>query len=293
VFQILSQLLEFRNDVSPPYTAIFPALLSPALWDNHGNVPAIIRLLTAYFCKGASSAMTVEQLDGVMGVFQKLNASKKLDHHGFALLMAVVEFLPYDKLSKYLITMLRLIFSRLSPTSRTTKYTKSLLVFLSFFVHKHGLGNLLGNMDQVQPGVFAMILEKVWIPGMSSCISVADRRAVVVGVTKMVLESPEFLQDNYLQFWVPLVSGMVQMIEAPSVQVVEETEVDLSDKAFSTSFVKLSFAPPPARDAFAQVANPQKAFVEALQQKSNQPPFNTCLGNLPEKVKNALGKWSQ
>jgi len=124
VFQILAQLLEIRTDLSEAYIAIFPSLLSSALWDNHGNVPAIIRLLKAYLTKGAQIVVTGDRLVGLLGVFQKLNASRKLDHYGFELLTTVVEYIPMTTLQTYMADMLKVIFTRLQPERRTEKYTR-------------------------------------------------------------------------------------------------------------------------------------------------------------------------
>ena len=47
-------LLEYRPDgLGEAYTALFPHLLTPALWQSTGNVPALVRLLKAYLNKAA------------------------------------------------------------------------------------------------------------------------------------------------------------------------------------------------------------------------------------------------
>ena len=54
VFQVLALMLEMHaeNAVSPPYLALFPHLLLPALWSRDGNIPPLIRLLQAYVSRG-------------------------------------------------------------------------------------------------------------------------------------------------------------------------------------------------------------------------------------------------
>jgi exportin-2 (importin alpha re-exporter) len=80
VFQILAQLLSVRPGVqtglSVPYRALFPPLLSPVLWEKKGNVPALTDLFRAYVMKGMSEIVSGNHLPGVLGVFQKLLASK-------------------------------------------------------------------------------------------------------------------------------------------------------------------------------------------------------------------------
>lgn len=46
VFQILAMLVEMRPSPLPPaYMAVFPALISPTLWERPANVPPLVRLL--------------------------------------------------------------------------------------------------------------------------------------------------------------------------------------------------------------------------------------------------------
>ena len=80
VFQILAQLLSARpgkqSGLSAPYRALFPPLLSPMLWERSGNVPALTDLFRAYVVKGMAEIVSGNHLNGVLGVFQKLLASK-------------------------------------------------------------------------------------------------------------------------------------------------------------------------------------------------------------------------
>lgn len=78
VFQLLAQLLAARRatGLSPSYKALFPPLLSPALWERRGNVPALTDLFRAYITKGFAEIIAENHLTGVLGVFQKLLSSK-------------------------------------------------------------------------------------------------------------------------------------------------------------------------------------------------------------------------
>jgi CAS/CSE protein, C-terminus len=53
-------------------------------------------------------------LESILGVFQKLLASKAHDHEGFAILNTLLEYLPLETLSKYLPTIWGLLFNRLA-----------------------------------------------------------------------------------------------------------------------------------------------------------------------------------
>lgn len=82
VFQILAQLLSFRSKgmgLSDAYKSLLPPLLSPALYDRKGNVPALTELLVSYVQQGIKEIIAARQLDGMLGVFQKLLATKVWD----------------------------------------------------------------------------------------------------------------------------------------------------------------------------------------------------------------------
>ena len=49
-------------------------------------------------------------------------------------------------------------------SNKTVKYVRFMTHFMSLFVVKHGVPLLTQSMDQCQPGVFAVVLEKIWCP---------------------------------------------------------------------------------------------------------------------------------
>lgn len=97
VFQMLSLLLDVRDlsaAVPEPYWALFPCLLSPTLWDRSGNVTPLIKLISAFIRRGSSQIASMNKLSAVLGVFQKMIASKANDHEGFFLLQTLFQFYP-------------------------------------------------------------------------------------------------------------------------------------------------------------------------------------------------------
>ncbi len=77
IFQLFAQLLEIRPaPISAPYMSLFPFLLMPALWESNANVSPLVRLLQAYLEKGIESTISADQLQGMLGIFQKLISSK-------------------------------------------------------------------------------------------------------------------------------------------------------------------------------------------------------------------------
>lgn len=188
--------------------------------------------------------MAGKHLEGVLGVFQKLLASRAHDHEGFFVLNSLMEFLPLDVFRGYLPTIWTLLFRRRAssvyltsllclpcasqlhvstaaeqrghmegilcirltvqhgkgkstlekPCSKpaglitvshrqtlivnsvfalhrlesapTAKYSRGLVVFIAFFMCKHGGPAVLDSIDalQPQPPLSTMILDSVWAP---------------------------------------------------------------------------------------------------------------------------------
>ncbi|XRB01695.1 exportin-2 [Pycnococcus provasolii] len=188
IFQIMALLLEAQEPVrggvatsggadsgavtsSIPevYLTLFPVLLSPLLWERRGNVPALVRLLEAYLTRGVLDKASA-QLQGVLGVFQKLVANKAHDHEGFYILNAVTASLDLATFQPYVSTILTLLFSRLQ-TSSTLKFSKYFVVYFSLFSLRFGPEAIVASIEAVQAGVFGNLLQGVLVPTATSHVS--------------------------------------------------------------------------------------------------------------------------
>lgn len=94
LFQILALLLELRTtqDIPEAYLALFPCLLSSVLFERQANIHPLNRLLRAFISHGAHHIVAQDKTNGLLGVFQKLIASKANDHEGFLLLQSIIEY---------------------------------------------------------------------------------------------------------------------------------------------------------------------------------------------------------
>lgn len=91
IFQILAQLLEScPTDVSDNYKALLGPLLAAPLWETRGNIPACTRLLSALIPKAAKVIVAENQLEPVLGIFQRLLGSKKSELMAFDVLDAII-----------------------------------------------------------------------------------------------------------------------------------------------------------------------------------------------------------
>lgn len=96
IFQILAQLLELHSTDKLPqeYQALLQPLLSAQLWEQRGNVPALTRIWKALLVRGGPIIAAGGQVQGLLGIFQRLVGSKTGDVFAFELVGAMYEFLP-------------------------------------------------------------------------------------------------------------------------------------------------------------------------------------------------------
>lgn len=93
VFQVLAQLLESSpsETISDNYKALLVPLLNPPLWETRGNIPACTRLLSAVIPRASQAIVAENQLEPVLGIFQKLLSSKKSELYAFDILDSIVK----------------------------------------------------------------------------------------------------------------------------------------------------------------------------------------------------------
>jgi exportin-2 (importin alpha re-exporter) len=93
VFQLFAALLEARphGPLSEFYKALVAPVLMPALWESRGNVPALARLLSSIIPRSAADIVANNQVEPILGIFQKLMSGKtRTELYGFDVLEAVV-----------------------------------------------------------------------------------------------------------------------------------------------------------------------------------------------------------
>jgi exportin-2 (importin alpha re-exporter) len=93
VFQLFAALLEARphGPLSEFYKALVAPVLMPALWESRGNVPALARLLSSIIPRSAADIVANNQVEPILGIFQKLMSGKaRSELYGFDVLEAVV-----------------------------------------------------------------------------------------------------------------------------------------------------------------------------------------------------------
>ncbi|KAL6747498.1 Cse1-domain-containing protein [Haematococcus lacustris] len=265
VFQVFAQLIETRQAPLPAvYLQIFPPLLHPQFWERSGNVPALVRLMQAYLSKAGEEVVAGGHLVALLGVFQKLIASKAHDQEGFLILGSLVDCLPLAAYDPYLTTIFTLLFSRLQA-SRTHKFVRCLLVFLATFIVKHGPGVTVAALDKVQPGIFLMLVQQVWIPNLPSVDCGDEQKLAVVASAKCLTELPALQASAAL--WSSLKEAAYKQSEVqPSAAVLpQDDDLDAGgegQQGYSAAFARLVNATRSRKPVLPEVLD-LKQFLDA------------------------------
>uniref|UniRef100_A0A3Q3JW21 Exportin-2 n=1 Tax=Monopterus albus TaxID=43700 RepID=A0A3Q3JW21_MONAL len=287
LFQVMSLLLELYSG-SVPYMALFPHLLQPVLWERTGNIPPLVRLLQAYLEKGSATiaSSATDKIPGLLGVFQKLIASKANDHQGFYLLGSIIEHMPPESITQYRKQIFILLFQRLQ-SSKTTKFIKSFLVFINLYCVKYGAIALHEIFDSIQPKMFGMVLEKIVIPEVQKVSGTVEKKICAVGITKILTECPAMMDTEYTKLWAPLLQALIGLFELPEDDSIPDDEhfIDIEDTpGYQTAFSQLAFAGKKERDPIGDaVGNPRILLAQSLHKLST-----ACPGRVPSMLSTSL-----
>ena len=274
VFQILAQMLEVHKvgSITQPYMALWPFLTQPALWETIANSPPLVRLINAFLEKGGPQVLATDAaLQQMLGIFQRLASSKKYDKSGFELLGGIINCVPLAMIQQYLPKVLGQIMTRMQK-SKTLQLERCALWFISVVAGKYG-GSLAINMvDSIQPQLWAMLITRL-MDDVDTLQTILERKAVVVGLTRLLTDTPEMVQA-YQALWVPVLTSIIKTVEvADAANDDEEDQLEELEKGgYQTTFNKLAFSKSRETDYFPDVPNPVVHFATALCKLGAQMP---------------------
>ncbi|KAK7073145.1 hypothetical protein SK128_011362 [Halocaridina rubra] len=275
IFQIISLLLERQKvDVPEAYMSLLPFLVMPVLWERPGYVVPMVRLLQAYIEKAHTKIVQLGKLEPVLGVFNKLNASKTNDHEGFYLLQCMLLHMPKEVLENYWNQIFTIMFRRLT-SSKTTKYIRSLLVFFSLFTCQMSSARLIQIVDGLQTGMFSMVIERLILPDLQKVSGEVERKLCAVGVSNMIGETTVY-SGTYSSLWGVLLEAVVKLLECPEDSSLPSGEhfIEIEDiPAYQGSSARLIHASREDMDPLkGQVENPRIYLAQRLSQLSQSHP---------------------
>jgi exportin-2 (importin alpha re-exporter) len=222
----------------------------------------------------------------VLGVFQRLIASKSNDHYAFFILNSLTIHLPPALFSEYIKQILYLLFQRLN-SSKTTKLVKNMLVFLSLYAYKYSPAQLFDLVDALQPGMSLMVIEKLFVIDLQKVSGRVDRKICAVGTAKILAEC-QFLLGNEanLKVWAALLEALVGLFELPEELVggEEDNFIDVEETpGYQSAFNQLHSASRREQDPFeGQVGDAKVYLAGQLKALSTGVTFSVgqLLGNL-------------
>lgn len=296
VFQMLSLLMEIRQtigSVPDPYLALFPCLLSPVLWERPGNITPLMRLMCTFVKQASPQIQAQGKLMSVLGVFQKMIASKANDHEGFYLLQSLISHYPREELIQIMPQIFRLLFQRLS-SSKTTKFVKCLIVFFTFYALRIGPTELIKLIDEIQPQMFGMVCQRVFVSDINKVSGDTDRKIVAVGIVKILCDAPAMLQQPYITHWQSLAQALIELFELPvdDSNIEGDSFIEIEDTAsYQVAYSQLNFATSKRDDPVAEVADARRFLLEKLKTMP-QPEVKSMLQLMSIQHQTALQKYS-
>ncbi|KAI1863767.1 hypothetical protein JX265_003903 [Neoarthrinium moseri] len=262
VFQLFAALLEPNPSGALPnhYKALITPLVLPTIWETRGNVPGCARLLAAIIPRAADAIVAENQLEPILGIFQKLLSGKKTEQNAFEILEAITTSIPKASLEKYFPTVLQLLFTKLQ-NNPSESFTRSFVRFYHLVSARTeaGLGTdfYVAQVDAVQKDIFTPIYLKTILPGSQLLVRPVDRKLAVVSFAKSLAESQAFAQ-RYQKGWRFTCEAFLTLLgNAPTVatgagnEVI--TEADVDDIGFGLGFTALNTCKKPAADEFPQI----------------------------------------
>jgi exportin-2 (importin alpha re-exporter) len=201
VFQLFAALLEANpaGQLTDYYKNLLQIVIMPAVWDSRGNVPALVRLLTSMIIRDAEDIVAKNQLEPILGIFQKLISTKTHEASAFELIECVVGNIPAQALQTYFVTIVQLMLTRLSSL-KTEIFQQRFIAFYHFVSARQdkGLGAdfFIHVSDQVQHDVFKPLYLTIILPDTQKLARYTDRKNAVVSFTMTLTDSQAFV-DRY------------------------------------------------------------------------------------------------
>jgi len=235
----------------------------------------LIRLLQAYVEKGAAQIVAASKLEALLGIYQKMIASKNNDHEGFYLLESIIENVELPHLTPYLTSIFSLLFKRLS-SSKTVKFVKGFLVFSFLYILKHGPNSYCQIVDGLQTSMMSLVIERIVIPELQKVSGVTERRICAGGLVRLLTECDQLIGGTYASQWIPLLTAFIGLIELPEDTSVPDDEhfIEIEETpGYQAVYSQLAFAGKKQKDPLeGTTADPRHNLAQALQKLSQTKP---------------------
>ena len=301
VFQLLAAIVE--ADYSKPLPEAFQPLVAPVLmpnlWEQRGNVPALVRLLSALVVRSPSEMVANNQLESVLGIFQKLVSTKVYESYGFDLLETVCSSFPPAAMGQYWVNIINIMLTRLQK-QQSQQFQMRFVRFYHFVASRDGKG--LGTdffveaTDKVQQDVFRQLYLNIVLPKTQELARPLDRKVAAISFTKTLADSEAFV-DRYPKGWPLTCQALLKLLEDPPLPPSKDdivVEQDVEDTTFGVGFTQLNTIRKLPTDPFPEVADLRQwvgQYLKAADQRHGGRIRNVVDGSLSDDAKKVLGAY--
>lgn len=264
VFQLLGALLEAEPDkaLPPTFQPMVAPIIAPQIWESRGNIPALVRVLSATIPRASQDMVKNNQLEGILGIFQKLVSTKIFESYGFDLLEAVIQTFPAANLESYWIHLITIMLTRLQ--SPTQSFQLRFVRFYHFVASRDdkGLGAdfFVAATDKVQHDVFRQLYTGIILPKTQELARPIDRKVAAVSLTKTLADSQAFV-TRYPKGWPLTCNTLLKLLEDPPLPPKADDMIvdhDVDDSGFGVGFTQLNTIRKPVADPFAEITDLRK-----------------------------------
>ncbi|KAJ5139314.1 Chromosome segregation protein Cse1 [Penicillium bovifimosum] len=269
VFQLFAALLEANPSATLPtyYQELIGPILMPVMWDSKGNIPALVRLLTSIIPRGSKFIFENNQLEPILGIFQKLVSTKANESFGFDLLEAVVGSFPPTALENYFKMIMQIILQRLQ-NSKTENLTLRFVRFFHFVSARSDTGYnvdfFIKVTDEVQAGLFTPVYINVILPETQKLARPLDRKTAIVSFTRTIAGSEAFATRYSQKGWGFTCTALLKLLELPPLPAGRDdviNEADIEDMSFGVGFTPLNTIRAQQKDPWPETGADLKAWV--------------------------------
>lgn len=276
VLQLLNLILRAQavGSVSEKFTKLFQELLSPALWERPANVRPLTELMHTYIEKIGQYIISQNKFIPLLGIFQKLIASKATDHEGLELLQTMIIHLPTTEIDARIRDIFMLIFQRLTG-SKTSKFVKNVLVCFSLYAYLRGADSLALAVNQLQDKIFGMVIEKLYIADVRKITGQIERKICLCGMIKILAHLPLLDNGVYNHLWAPLLLVIMEIFELPQQVEADDDDhfIEITDSLdFQAQYSKLNYASRKKDDPTKEVGDLKSLLASSLANLSTKLP---------------------
>ncbi|CAI7622011.1 hypothetical protein N7533_013088 [Penicillium manginii] len=303
VFQLFAALLEANSSATLPsyYQELVGPILMPVMWDSKGNIPALVRLLASIIPRGSEHIAQQNQIEPILGIFQKLVSTKANEGYAFDLLETVVASFSPTALQQYFVSIMQIIMQRLQ-NSKTETLSIRFVRFYHFVTAHDDKGYnpdfIMQVTEQVQPGLFTPVYLNVILQDTQKLARPLDRKTAVLSLTKIVADSEAFATKYSQKGWGFTVNTLLKLLELPPDVTHKDdlnAEVDIDQMSFGVGFTPLNTIRTSPKDPWPQTGADLKAWVgtylKEADKKHNGRVSQMAGSKLDDQAKTVLGSY--